>query len=371
MPVRSLPSRWSSADPRLRRAARYARGLSSRRRAAYLGWLFHDNMGDEARLAAYRLAFPRCEFVEVPDRLQRLSGPARRLTASRAIALGGGTLIGRHAYREAFERLSAAAPSAPAFMLGTGVEDPAFHGDSEPEMRAELERWAELLGRFVSVDVRGPRSRELLAELGVESTVVGDPALLLGDERESAPPGGRLLGVNLSLSMDIWGARPDAFLDAVASGLEPLVRAGWRLRFVPLWPPDADSARALQERLGVEVEVAEGYLSLPALLESLRECRAFVGQKLHSVILASAVQVPSVMLEYHPKCRDFQRSIERERWTLRTDALSGEELAEMVEEIDADCESQRRQVFEAVSGLRGRLRESAERTLRALPPGLR
>ena len=360
------------AHPRLKRAGRYAfRLATSRRRTAYLGWLNHDNVGDEAMLAAYRLAFPRCDFVEVPEQVLRLGGPARRLATTRAIALGGGTLIGRHAYREAFERLAAAAPDAPAFMLGTGVEDPGFHGKNEPEMRAELHRWAHVLARFESVDVRGPRSRELLAEVGVGSNVVGDPALLLGDERQSPPPEERVVGVNLSLSMDMWGARPDAVLDAIATALDQLRGRGWRARFVPLWPADVESGIALRRRLGGDLEITERFLSLPDLLDAMRGCRVFVGQKLHSVILASAVHVPTVMLEYHPKCRDFQRSVERERWTLRTDSVSADGVVDMVEAIDADHEQQRSQVFDVVRGLRRRLEESAARARRALPPELR
>jgi hypothetical protein len=42
-----------------------------------------------------------------------------------------------------------------------------------------------------------------------------------------------------------------------------------------------------------------------------------------------------------------------------------------VGEIDADLETQRRQLFEAVTDLRGRLRASAGRSLAALPPDMR
>jgi polysaccharide pyruvyl transferase WcaK-like protein len=365
-------TRHSLADPRVRRLGAYARAVAtSRRRAAYLGWLNHDNMGDEAMLAAYRQAFPRCDLVEVPERIARLGGPARRLAASRALVLGGGTLIGHAAYRQAYERLKAAAPAAPSVMLGTGVEDPAFHGARQQEMREELRRWAEILHGFVAVDVRGPASQELLAGVGVDARVVGDSARLLGPK--DLPPAGseRILGVNLSLGMEMWGGRPDRVLEAIGGALRELSDGGWRIRYVPLWPADIASARELERILGREIDVVEGFLDLPTLLESLAPCRVFVGQKLHSVVLASAVHVPSVMLEYHPKCGDFQRSIDRERWTLRTDAVSRRALTSMVEELDADHDAQRAQVHSAVAGLRARLDESVERSRQALPPDLR
>jgi polysaccharide pyruvyl transferase WcaK-like protein len=160
-------------------------------------------------------------------------------------------------------------------------------------------------------------------------------------------------------------------LDSVATALEHLRRQGWRTRFVPLWPADVESGIALRDRLGGDLEITERFLSLPDLLAAMRGCRVFVGQKLHSVILASAVHVPTVMLEYHPKCRDFQRSVERERWTLRTDSVAADAVVEMVEAIDGDYEQQRSQVFDVVRELRRRLEESATRARTALPPELR
>jgi hypothetical protein len=77
------------------------------------------------------------------------------------------------------------------------------------------------------------------------------------------------------------------------------------------------------------------------------------------------------MLEYHPKCRDFQRSLERERWTVRTDELSRDGVVDMVEELDAGYDEERAQIFAAVADLRGRLRQSAERSRQALPLDLR
>jgi polysaccharide pyruvyl transferase WcaK-like protein len=358
--------------PRLRRLSRYARAFAgSRRRAAYLGWLNHENVGDEAMYEAYQRALPRCQLIEIPERVQRLTGPARRLAAVDAIVLGGGTLIGRYSYREAFERLSAAAPDAPAVMLGTGVEDPAFFGASKRERGDELRLWADVLPRFASVDVRGPRSQELLADLGIQAQVVGDSALMLGLPSLAPEPSDRVLGINLSVGMDIWGGRPGELIDTVAASLSQLIDDGWRVRFFPLWPPDLESATLVQRALGREIEVVDAFLDVPALLRALTDCRIFVGQKLHSVVLASAVHVPSISLEYHPKCRDFQRSIDRERWTVRTDEITADTLTSLVVEADEGYDADRDAIFASVTELRQRLADSAERARKALPAGLR
>jgi polysaccharide pyruvyl transferase WcaK-like protein len=364
-PSRRLQPSPDLVSPRLRRVARFARTYAtSRRRVAYLGWLNHENMGDEAMLVAHRRALAGCDLVEIPERVQRLTGPARRLAAVDGIVLGGGTLIGRTSYRESLERLSVAAPSAPAVMLGTGVEEPEFTGRKNEH--DELQRWAEVLARFASVDVRGPRSQRLLSDLGIESRVVGDSALLLGDTTLRPAPEERVIGINLSLGMDIWGDRPSDVFEAVAGALRELMARGWRPRFVPLWPPDIESARMLERALGRELEIVEGFRDLSTLLHAIGGCRIFLGQKLHSVVLAAAVHVPAISLEYHPKCRDFQCSLGRERWTIRTDRVTAGAITDLVDEADAAHDEERRALYDAVRELRGRLDESAARARRTL-----
>ena len=77
--------------------------------------------------------------------------------------------------------------------------------------------------------------------------------------------------------------------------------------------------------------------------------------KLHSVVLASAVHVPSLMLEYQPKCADFQASIGRSDRTFRTDRLNADELVEHVEGMAANYATERKVQADAVLELRGRL----------------
>lgn len=43
--------------------------------------------------------------------------------------------------------------------------------------------------------------------------------------------------------------------------------------------------------------------------ERIRECTHFVSMRLHGAVLAYTADVPFLMLSYHPKCRDFVRTI--------------------------------------------------------------
>jgi hypothetical protein len=72
-----------------------------------------------------------------------------------------------------------------------------------------------------------------------------------------------------------------------------------------------------------------------------------------------------VMIEYHPKCRDFQASIGRERYTLRTDALRSEPLGELTFELAGARERHVEELTRAVDERRAALVEE----LRAVDAG--
>lgn len=292
----------------------------------YLGWLGHDNLGDEAIFKAYRSVFPDLHFTDFP--LGRVFAVAKVLSDRprlSSIFLGGGTLIGQSGYRRSLETLFEHYPQAPAFMLGPGVEDPDFH-DDETRIHDELSAWKPLLRRFHRVTVRGPRSQEILEDHGFRAEMIGDPALLLSDEAPSEHFEENLLGINIGWSPSMWGNDPTPVRHVLTSLCRELARSGWRFRLVPFGPRDVAITQELAASLGGRVEVCSDFRDISATLSSLRECHAFIGQKLHSVVLASAVYVPSVMLEYRPKCFDFQRSLGREHYTIRTDRLTVEEL---------------------------------------------
>jgi hypothetical protein len=373
--------RWAGSRPRFSLAAGYPIGGHSRPlgRLAYVGWAGHGNMGDEAVLAAYRAVFPSNRLVQVSQ-----SAPLPMLTRRapwrplEGVALGGGTLIGWPGYRRTLESLLASDEELPAVMLGTGVEDSSFFGRNpllleglrdadestatgEELFWRELGRWSGLLQRFEGVAVRGPRSRATLGRIGIEAEVVGDPALLLADDAPADPFSERLLGINVGIARGMWGGDPAAFLDTVVDFARIMQSRGWRIRFVPVWPADVSYIEEAARRIGRGVEVFRDFLELERLFAAIRECHVFVGQKLHSVVFSSAVYVPSVMLEYHPKCADFHDSLGRSRYTMRTDRVSADALVTVVDELACARDAHREVLVAEVGMLRARLLAAAER----------
>jgi hypothetical protein len=329
------PGRLQSAREHLDRL-RYLGPLRQRRGVlAYVGWLGYGNAGDEALFDAFRLALPHRPLAHVSHERLLRSAAAGRLLRGRVSAalLGGGTLIGHETFRKHLDWLLAAAPGSRGFAVGTGVLDPAFPDRPPGEAERELERWRPLLTRLERVSVRGPRSLELLEGLGVEARLVGDPALLLRAPATVAPASQPVLGLNVGLARNTWGGNPATLLDSIVAVGHRWLAEGGRVDLFPMWAADVPIVRAAAERISGPVSIVHEFDDVQTLLARIARCHVFVGMKLHSVVLAAAAGVPGVMIEYHPKCRDFQASIGRERHTVRTDELQPELLNELTFEL--------------------------------------
>src|SRR5205085_972426 len=124
-----------------------------------------------------------------------------------------------------------------SYAIGVGVEDPVFVRRQFGSDKDELQRWAPLLSRFRTVSVRGPRSAELLSEVGLDVEVSGDPALLL--PRPDVHPEDGLIGVNLGFGDDhLWGHDPAMVASEVARALRQLSSRGHRFVGILMNPAD-------------------------------------------------------------------------------------------------------------------------------------
>jgi polysaccharide pyruvyl transferase WcaK-like protein len=298
----------------------------------------------------------------VLERLQRLT---RRQLLS-GLTLGGGTLIGHAELRRPFEELWRRYPDLPAFTFGSGVEDPALDrsGVSAAKRQDELARWGEMLGRFSGVSVRGPRSAALLRAVGFEPEVVGDSALLLHAMAPPIDPEARVLGLNAGIAGAIWGGQPDRVIDEIAEVARVFARRGWEVRLFSMWPADEPYLHEVARRAGVAVRFEFNYTDTRALLGALRRCTVFAGLKLHSTVLATAVGTPAVMIEYQPKCADFQESVGRAEWSVKTDVLTADRLVEMLDQLAASRDLQSAQITSAVDKLCTRVLEFSARVTR-------
>jgi hypothetical protein len=325
-----------------------------RNRIAYVGPGRSSNLGDRAMFLAHQAALPAWKFqalpVNAPPLLLTFAATTLRSRAFMASCLGGGTIVGHRRYRNQLAQVVASRPDAPAFTLGVGVEDPRFIGTRHLTSFEELQSWRELLESLSTVNVRGPDSQELLHEIGIESRVTGDPALLLGDHAPRTRSASGVVGINIGTTTELWGNDPKALWASTLETARLLIQRGLAVRVIPVWPPDRKASTDLVTQLGHGAELLDTVGDVDATIDSMRGCDAVLGMKLHALVFAASVFVPTFALAYRPKCLDFQRSIGREAYAVRTNAFSAPAVAASIIEIVNDRDPQ-------VATLRGAISE--------------
>jgi polysaccharide pyruvyl transferase WcaK-like protein len=321
---------------------------------AYLGWHGRGNLGDDAIYDAVRLQLAGATFLDLPRFPYEIifataTGLNRTLRRSTQV-MGGGTLVGRRDWRRWVTRGLSLTRGNGSYAIGVGVEDPVFVGCRSGSHKQELKRWAPILSRFHTVSVRGPRSAELLSDLGLNVEVSGDPALLLPRPR-IAPEDG-LIGVNLGFGDDLWGHDPQMVTDEMSRALRQLSSQGYRFVGVLMNRSDRRWTEAALRDISADIVApadAEG------AARELARCSVAIVSRLHAGILAALSSTPVISLEYQPKCRDFALSIDDERSLLRTDKLTHGAVVDAVGDAFADSSSIRANTQAAVEGLRQRL----------------
>lgn len=312
------------------------------------GWLGHQNLGDEAMFAASRRLFPCCGVIpyasSLPMRTLQLSRWAQLCVAG---VLGGGTLIGGNV--SGFATVLNAFPIT--FVFGTGVANPGFWSGRNPSFRNNLKAWKPVLERCGYIGVRGPTSAEILAEMGLANVeVIGDPALVFADDfpNDRVERTSPSLGLNVGQSLgEVWGSE-DAICKQFVQLAKRAKHHGWGVRWFVVWRRDLETTLRVAEASDTLNAVYQVYNDPIRFLDLVRPLTAFVGMKLHATVLATCAYVPSIMIEYRPKCRDYMKSINQEDVTVRSDALDADTVWETVRPWEYAGHERRQSLYQAV-----------------------
>ena len=321
----------------------------------YLGWHGRGNLGDDAIYDAVRAQLPGTTFLDVPrfpHEVMRASATGLNRSLRHGVQmLGGGTLVGTRYFRRLAKRGLALTKANGSYAIGVGVEDPVFDRRQYGSDADELKRWVPLLSEFRTVSVRGPRSAELLSDVGLNVEVSGDPALLLPRPDVVAEDG--LIGLNLGFGDDdLWGQDPAMVAHEMSLAVTQLSSQGHR--FVGILMNRADDRWTRLALNGIGAEIVMPADARDATRE-LARCSVAIVSRLHAGILAAISATPVVSLEYLPKCRDFARSIGDERSLIRTDKLRSTVVVDHVGSALADSSTIRARTQAAVEELRRRL----------------
>lgn len=317
--------------------------------ARYVGWLGHDNLGDEALYLAIQEYFRPVPLAHLSPVYQPAVAAVASLKRHRVSILGGGTLIAS-GYRAHFEETLSR--TRRGIVFGAGVADEVFWS-AYPDRKIRVADWRAALERCEYVGVRGPDSVNSLADVGISAEILGDPAAWFVRPPGWWMPDERVLGVNVGQAGgQMWGSE-EILIEQVGSLVRRAVAEGWRVEFFVVWPNDLEITIATIAEAQINDAVVHTIYGRPdEYLEQVRRATVFVGTKLHSVILAMCAGVPSIMLEYRPKCRDFMKSVDLDHLNIRVDRIDADTLYEQIVGLLGNASGTSREVTERMQLLK-------------------
>ncbi len=374
------------------------------RAGIYAGWVGFENLGDEAMYEACRKRFPSVcwsssyqlsygpngrqllgrmarnapqvfeaflEELRDPVRLRKLAARGKhdlaKLLGGEVGLFGGGTLINRDpwnlaTYLELRKRTGSMVP-----VFGTGVASPEFWG-SRPGWKDTRKEWVVALEELPVTGVRGPYSLEFLKEAGAKNVVVsGDPAVAYHARYRNQPAWERRdrrlrVAINTGdCSGNLWGSAGDIQESLVGLALW-LQQENHYVELLPVWQKDLEASQQVARLAGMpQSRVSEPLTAHDRYLKKVETFDLAVAVKLHAAILASVANVPCVVLEYQPKCRDFAASIGWERFSIRTNQLSPSRLIERVAMLIDELPSARKELALSVGQLARQFDEYCDR----------
>lgn len=331
--------------------------MATPRRVVFLGTHGQYNIGDELLLEtfltqlgtehryvvnSYDPGFTRAQLadrftVTVIDTAIDRGRLLRALRSCDVLCFGGGSIIkelyastGRHRYSTllmilaivTFTRLVARKPIA---MLNVGV-GPVHSPGGRRIARLILSQVDELT-------VRDQRSLRLCQEIGVPARAVTDAVFsvdagsLLGDAPPAARPADGPVRVALNLNFDVENpANWETFLTGLAHALTVLhAREPIQIHALPMQTgfKSHDDAEVLAEfaaRIPSIPVVRHDPRTPQDVAALLRGCDVVVSERLHAIVLASILGVPSFALVYDQKVAELADMLQMQRWSVDINA---------------------------------------------------
>ncbi len=340
-----------------------------------------DNLGDIMVARAIddmfsEVALVSCFPTRKVQQFDSLVGIERVL---RFVCLGGGTLIftpHNVGWLSALQFFTNRA--TPLCTFGTGVVDPEFlqelysaSGRASPLTQAAIDEWVACLEMFPFVLVRGLESERILRQHGLKRvTVLGDPALFYARAAMGRKDSGRRVGINLSTYSHFWGNSQQSALAEMSKVIDWLRKSNWTITLFPSMSEDEALASQVIRTLGCDdVAISRAYRDPREFLEQVERLDLFVGVKLHTVVAACCVYTPAIMIGYQPKCYDFMKTMDLDRYFLRSDQLEAEKLMSLIDAMYAERDSVQRLQFESCQRFKQGMLSYRDRILASIGVG--
>jgi polysaccharide pyruvyl transferase WcaK-like protein len=350
--------------------------------AGYVGWLGYDNFGDEALHTAFEDLFPEFQILTYNDYNNPIYNTQRNIYPIELILyrnlikrerfynfvfLGGGTLIN---HQEFLEYLQCALHNGKQIIIfGAGVSDPSFRVKHNPDVDYSqlMADWISVLHKAAYVGVRGPKSANILEENGFSTAkVIGDPALSLCRPKSQNYSRTGIIAINLCNHGLIWGNQ-EQVNETIARLVQHLLEKGWDVEFIPMQLKDLQLGLKIIHDFNLhKVSIWREYRNIGKTINRIQTYDILVGQRLHSVVFACGCGIPSVMLEYQPKSRDFMESIGMQQFSIRTDVIDLDKVLSLIYDIEMNYVDYCKQLISTCNHYRLLQRQAAQEVVNLL-----
>ncbi len=289
-----------------------------------------DNLGDVALFQSYQKQFSDKNLIHYQGSKLLFKLFKRIGNGTPAIAAGG-TLINRLSF-EAIDQGSQI--FNPFYVMGTGVAQKDFWQNVEG-WQDRIDDWCRVLERAEYIGVRGPLSQKSLIDNGLRNVkVVGDPVMIFAyDQEDKLQNHQKTIGINIGVSLThVWGSEEEIYKKYVDI-VRKLKSDSWRISWYVVCPEDLPITLQIAKETNTEDTIHQIFRDVKHYMKTVNNESVFIGMKLHAVVLAITQQVPSIMIEYRPKCRDFMQSISQENRCFRSDAIDPEMIIEVCQNL--------------------------------------
>jgi len=326
----------------------------------YFGWLGHSNLGDETLFEVNKRVFNNYRFTVAS--LQQY-GNKRHLQSGynpkqKACILGGGTFINEYVNVNPIKEIKG---KLPLIIFRAGVRNPEYWEHVPGYINAEKE-WNEILSECPFIGVRGPNSISTLEKQGADCSkvrLIGDPVLGLADKEYQTKSKNRRIGINIgNLLGRLWGGDDKVVLNFCRLLIKSLIGLKYEVSLLSVYPLDTEILWDISREF--ELDLHAYYEYSPEVLDYFRSIDVFVGQKLHSVILAHSTYTPAIMLEYRSKCADYMASVGLEKYNFRCDKLDLDTVLDRIIYANEHGEELQKHLLSEITYYKQAQREFAE-----------
>lgn len=296
---------------------------------SYLGWLGHNNHGDEAMFNALKFYFNR-----IPNNKFDLI-ELNKYDYFEYLIVGGGTLLS--SYNRIPNKIieKARKQDIRYSIIGTGVDQidlPTNADCKDIEISSEgINLLKDNVENAEFVFLRDNKSIEILDSLKIDISkceLIGDLSLLLKSKFNHffnctfIPD--KAIAINVGKSTQcIYGNNEEKLFVDIIKLCQKITKLGIMIYLFPMWSKDFFIIQEISKSINSSlVKTIPFYYDYRKCISLLSKMDLVISMKLHGLVFSALVNVPFISIAYREKCISFCESMDMKNSYCKTDSAN-------------------------------------------------